>query len=333
MRLSNINCRCAAVCHDRPRMKIPFGKRPWLIMGVLLVCGGSTTATVAATTSNASAKRINPRAIPLGDGDVSTTPKVGYVDSCTTNFRGGGAAHSGPWIQGKTWDSITKPAVQGSVSWPNALYKVRTTKSKRIITFNDLPTDHTTGVFPISSSDPAYAYGRNPNHIAAHALSWKLALHPKKARRPSCTGLGPIGVLKDGVLLFNGLDAAGRDAAAHEVQDSCDGHPDGAQEYHDHDIPSCLLKKARNGRSTLVGYALDGYGIYVQKNKHGQLPTDKSLDACHGETSKVWWNGKVRRIYHYVATLEYPYTVGCFHGTPITVQRQPAPTPGASSGP
>jgi hypothetical protein len=30
------------------------------------------------------------------------------------------------------------------------------------------------------------------------------------------------------------------------------------------------------------------------------------------------WNGKLTRIYHYIATLEYPYTVGCFRGTPIS---------------
>ena len=27
------------------------------------------------------------------------------------------------------------------------------------------------------------------------------------------------------------------------------------------------------------------------------------------------------RIYHYVATLEYPYSVGCFRGTPIQTGR------------
>ena len=308
-------------------MKIQFGKRLWLIAGMLLVCGCGAAATVAATTARSAARKVDPTAIPLGDGKVSTTPKVGYVDSCTTNFRQGGAEHAGPWIQRNTWDSVTKPAVEGAVSWPSARFKARKSHGRRVVSFNDLPTDHTTGVFPISSSDPAYAYDRNPNQIVAHSTTWKLPLHPKKARKPSCTSLGPIGVLKDGVLLFNGLDAAGRDAAAHEVQDSCDGHPDGAGEYHNHDIPSCVLAKTRKGRSTLVGYALDGYGIYVQKNKHGKLPTDASLDACHGKTSKVRWNGKTRRIYHYVATLEYPYTVGCFHGTPIAVSRVRGPNP------
>ena len=28
------------------------------------------------------------------------------------------------------------------------------------------------------------------------------------------------------------------------------------------------------------------------------------------------WNGKMRRIYHYVLTAEYPYTLGCFRGKP-----------------
>ena len=43
--------------------------------------------------------------------------------------------------------------------------------------------------------------------------------------------------------------------------------------------------------------------------------TNKDLDACHGTTSKVWFNGKHVRMYHYVATHEFPYTVGCFRGT------------------
>lgn len=44
----------------------------------------------------------------------------------------------------------------------------------------------------------------------------------------------------------------------------------------------------------------------------------RNRDACHGRTSNVLWNGKEQDICHYDATLEYPYTIGCFHGTPIT---------------
>jgi hypothetical protein len=237
-----------------------------------------------------------------------------------THFGIGGSQVNGPWINttAKTWNYATKIAVNGAIRWPSASYSVKVVGKKRVITFNDLPINHTTGIFPIASSDPAYQYDHNGNHIAAQSVTLSLPLHPKAASTPSCTGGGPIGVLSDGVELYNALDGAGRDAAAHEVLDLCAGHPDPSNSYHHHDVPPCILKKARKGHTTLVGYALDGYGIYVVKNKRGVMPTNRSLDACHGTTSKVMWNGHLRRIYHYVATYEYPYTVGCYHGTPVS---------------
>ena len=63
--------------------------------------------------------------------------------------------------------------------------------------------------------------------------------------------------------------------------------------------------------------ALDGYGIYVERDKRGNLPTNADLDRCHGRTSKVEWNGTKQKVYHYSATLESPYTVGCYRGTPV----------------
>jgi len=183
---------------------------------------------------------IDPKAIPLGDGYVSTTPKVGYVDSCQTQFGGiGGAQVVGPWIdtKAKTWNSHAKIAVSGLVTWPAASWKVVLKGPKRIVTGNDLPIDHTTGVFPVGAADPAAAYDRNPNRISAQQFTWSLPANPALAPRPSCTSGGPVGVLDDGVI---------------------------------------------------------------------------------GRRSKVIWNGRLQTIYHDDATLEYPYTIGCFHGTPIS---------------
>jgi hypothetical protein len=274
-------------------------------------------------TTPTSAGVIDPKAIPLGDGYVSTSPKLGYVDSCITSFGGiGGAQVAGPWIDGaaKTWDDTTKVAVSGTVSWPNASYRVTVVGSTRVITFNDLP-NHPTGVFPVASDDPAFRYDRNPNRIAAQSAVWRLPLSPTAAAKPHCTPGGPIGVLSDGAYLYDALDGEGRDAAAHEVLDVCAGHPDPSSSYHHHDVPPCILARAAKGATTLVGYALDGYGIYVVKDAKGDMPTNTALDACHGTTSVVPWNGKPTRIYHYVTTLEYPYTIGCFHGTPIASGR------------
>jgi hypothetical protein len=265
---------------------------------------------------------INPAAIPLGDGYVSSTPKLGYVDSCITTFpTTGGSQLNGPWInlKKKTWDSLTKIHVRGNVTFSSARFSVTLSGTVRVIRGNDLPIGHGAGVFPISRSDPAYRYDHNPNRIEPQSITWSLPAHPKKASKPSCTPGGPIGILDDGVVLYNALDGEGRDAAAHELLDSCDEHPQMSDELHHHSVPSCILDTAK-GRSTLVGYALDGYGIYVERSANGQLLTNTDLDACHGRTSRVLWNGKEQVIYHYDATLEYPYTVGCFHGTPITLQ-------------
>jgi hypothetical protein len=310
------------------RVRSMGARRGAAIFAALVVagCGGSAVVAGASAhggryaTTPTSRGVVNPRAVPLGDGYVSTTAKVGYVDSCISHFGGiGGARAAGPWIDtaAKTWNYTTKLAVNGRIHWPSAAYSVKIAGGKRVVKFNDLPIGHTTGVFPIASGDPAHRYDQNGNRVAAQSFRWSLALHPSAARTPGCSGGGPIGVLIDGVVLYNALDGEGRDAGAHEVLDICAGHPDPSDTYHHHDIPPCILSKVRDGATKLVGYALDGYGIYVARSRGGALPTNPDLDACHGTTSRVMWNGKLTRIYHYVATLEYPYTVGCFHATAI----------------
>jgi hypothetical protein len=324
--------------------RVALGRPAALVAAATLIagCGGAAVASSQGTATRyastpTSLGPINPNAIPLGDGYVSTTPKVGYVDSCVTHFGGiGGARTAGPWIdtETKTWSEETKLHVTGMVSWPDAAYSVTVKGSKRMIAFDDLPIDHPSGTFPIQSTDPAYQYDENGNHLAKQSFDWLLPLNPARARKPSCTPGGEIGVLSDGVALFNALDGEGRDAGAHEVLDACGGHPDPADVYHHHDIPPCILSRVRNGTTKLVGYALDGYGIYVVKRANGTLPTNTDLDRCHGTTTVVPWNGRPMRIYHYVATLEYPYTVGCFHGTPISTGGGGGPPgPGGPGGP
>ena len=268
---------------------------------------------------------VNPAALPLGDGHVGSTPARGSVDACPLPSLPGGGGPGGasadvPWIHGATWDSTAKAVVQGSVRWPSASYAVTVSGSSRIVRTNGLPVGAPTGVFPIAASDPAYRYDRNPNSIRPVPTTFTLPASPRVARTASCLPFGPIGVTTNGVELFNALDALKRDAVAHEVQDACGGHPGPNGAYHYHAISRCI---PTSGSSTLVGYALDGFGIYVEKDAHGSLLTDADLDACHGRTSTVLWNGRPTRIYHYDATAEYPYTLGCFRGTMGTISGTP----------
>jgi hypothetical protein len=268
--------------------------------------------------------------LPLGDGKVTAKPADGKVLSCQKAFLSatGSGTTDGPWIHPDgTWDSTAKAAVAGSVAFPKAAYSTRVRSGKRLVVSNDLPRAHRSGTFPIAKADPVHQYDANPNRIVAKSVSLSLPEKPARGTSPTCVGSGPIGVLTDGVLLFGPLDSYGRDAVAHEILDRCGGHPDGQGVYHRHNVAPCVAAAAK-GKATLVGYALDGFGIYVERDAAGKLVTDDVLDQCHGRRSRVPWDGKNVRIYHYVATAEYPYTLGCFRGKPARSGLPPVGGPG-----
>ena len=251
--------------------------------------------------------------LQVGDGKYSTSPQAGYVFSCQTQFTGGGATGTGNWMNGDgTWDATKKAVVDGSVTWPHS-FTISVQGDQRVFTGNNLP-DHPTGVFPISSSDDAYAVDRNPNSIREQSVTLTLPATPAVAAQPSCVG-GEVGIMLSGVVIFNAFDAEGRDAGAHEVQDACDGHPQASGFYHYHTLSDCLEDSA-TGHSELMGYAFDGFGIYGYYGEDGKELTNADLDACHGHAHAVEWDGQVVEMYHYHATQEFPYTVGCFMGTP-----------------
>jgi hypothetical protein len=261
---------------------------------------------------------LDAKALPLGDGRISAQAQKGHVYACSTRFGGGGAQVRGAWISGQTWDATRKIWVQGDVPWPDARFDIRVQGQERVFAGNALPVGHTTGQFPVARTDPAYQIDRNPNAIKTQTLSFTLPLQPSVAVSPSCLPMGVIGVAVNGVPIFNALDAMGRDAEAHEVQDRCHGHPERSGTYHYHGPSDCVPGGRENG--ALVGYALDGFGIYSRYDDRGREITNADLDECHGRIAPVMWNGQRTTMYHYVMTREYPYTLGCFRGKPVTAR-------------
>jgi hypothetical protein len=302
-----------------------------LALLALAGCGGggggessASTAASEAAESEASeessfrATPINIHKLPLGDDMYATEgPKSGYVYSCITDFNGGGAFEEGPWIdeEAGTWNLSKKIYVEGRVHWDSE-FAEHVSGSERDLEGNGLPPQ-TTGTFPVEESDPAYEYDRNPNEISSYDLNASLPANPKRAEEPSCVG-GTAGVMKNGIPLYSPFDAGGRDAVATEIQDHCDAHPEVTGQYHYHGLSTCLYKDSDESRSVLLGWALDGFGIYVERDSEGTMLSSADLDVCHGRTSTVEWNGEMRRMYHYVLTLDFPYTVACYRGTPIT---------------
>jgi hypothetical protein len=259
---------------------------------------------------------IDLKKLPLGDNLHSTAPKVGTIWPCRIEPGGPGAGVDGPWInkQAGTFDYTAKIAVSGAVEWKQHQFSAQVTGNKRILKTNNLPP-HTTGIFPVARNDKAYQYDRNPNRIAAQNMQIELAANPVFAPQPGCTP-GAVGVLLSGVVLFNALDAPGRDAVAHELQDSCQGHPQMTSTYHYHNLTTCIEDvPLPDGHSALMGYALDGFGIYGKLGERGAALTSADLDECHGHTHQIDWDGRQIAMYHYHATWDFPYTIGCMRGT------------------
>ncbi len=252
--------------------------------------------------------------LEVGDGKYSTSPQAGYVYSCMTTFNGGGAQGTGNWMNGDgTWDATKKAVIDGSVTWPGS-FTLSIQGNQRVFTGNDLP-NHPTGTFPVSASDDAYAVDRNPNSIREQSITLSLPVNPTASAQPNCVG-GEVGIMLSGVVIFSAFDAEGRDAVAHEVQDNCDGHPQRTGFYHYHSLSDCIVDTSTSGHSSLVGYAFDGYGIFGYYGEDGAEVTNEDLDQCHGHTHVIEWDGQMVEMYHYHATHEFPYVVGCFHGTP-----------------
>jgi hypothetical protein len=263
-----------------------------------------TPSTSALSTSTSS---IDLRKLPLGR--TVSEPTVGGLWACRTDPDAGGAQSAGPWIDegANTWDATRKISVSGEKRWSNR-FATATTNDTRHITGNGLP-DHTTGTFPVATSDAAYPYDRNPNIITEQNDDIELPANPAPAASPTCAG-GEVGIMLSGVRLFSAIDAPGRDAVAYEVQDRCGGHPERTGRYHYHALSTCIADGG-TGHSKLVGYAFDGFGIYGYRGEDGKELTNARLDVCHGHTHAIDWNGKRVTMFHYHATHEYPYTVGC----------------------
>ncbi len=295
----------------------------WRHAALAMAAWGALATPVLAAGNSGTA--VDARQLPVGTPFVTSThPAPGWLYACPTPAHGGGAHARGPWFSadGSSWDATRKTAVQGSVLWES---EFSTTPSATVLEIlgNGLPNTPV-GTFPISPGDPAFAYDRNPNSVRSMRIAWGLPGTPQEAAQASCLPLGAIGVLLNGARLFHAADALGRDAVAWEVQDRCQGHPEPRGVYHHHSVSACVADPAAPGEhSARVGYIADGFGLYGPRGEGGQVLGNADLDLCHGHRHAISVQGAqtVQTVqYHYHQTAEFPYTVGCFKGTPVRVR-------------
>lgn len=160
------------------------------------------------------------------------------------------------------------------------------------------------------------SFSKNPNSISTQNLTFRIPANPAPASTHQSTSLGPIGVALNGVPLYNQY-AGPNQPLTNEINsfDQYNGHPQMTGQYHYHFEPLYLTASA--GKSSLIGYLLDGYPVYGPQ-ENGVNVAESSLDTYHGHTSATteYPNG----IYHYHVTSTSPYiNGGQFYGTPGTV--------------
>jgi hypothetical protein len=240
-----------------------------------------------------------------------------------------------PWVHGTFINTGQIPHVSGSVN-RHSEYKVTTTATRRILKGNGLP-DTPIGQFPVKKGTPAYPYYAalpaqgydNASQIPVKPWDLDISIprFPKVNPEPTCIARLTIGVANTGAPWHVEIAPDSQynllSPSAGLPMDKCWGHPYATQ-YHYHGASwTCFKDKNKKGEpSPLVGYAIDGFGVYGINGENGKPVKNSQLDECHGMVSRVKWEGRMVRMYHYVLNNEYPYSIGCFRGTPAFLPPQ-----------
>jgi len=183
--------------------------------------------------------------------------------------------------------------------------------------YNNIPSNcikiqySTTDVYVSCFCIPGYSIGpwNNPNVAENQNFCYKFTLNPQKnTGTPTPIGLGHIGVLTNGVSIFNANDAQfvnnvwSRNGYFFEYPsfDNCIGHPQQQGEYHHHVSPKCLYDQTDSTHhSPIIGYMFDGFPVYgaygyTDTSMNGgsikRMKSSYRLRADQSRTTDPWGN-------------------------------------------
>jgi hypothetical protein len=232
----------------------------------------------------------------------------------------------------------------------------------RFVRADGLP-NHATGAFPNRS---------NPNRISAQNYYFRMPLKPAKTGRATYYRPNHLfGVAVNGVAFDpNTAEYWNDDRRAGWMMEALSGsrplgidqnnahvQPDGS--YHYHGVPTGLVEKlGARGKPVLVGWAADGFAIYVDEmarpswrlkstrdaggpggRPDGTYALDYEyvrglgdLDECNGREGVT--AEFPQGTYYYVVTVKFPHVPRCFMGTAdASFVKQGGPPPGGPGGP
>jgi len=200
-------------------------------------------------------------------------------------------------------------------------------------------------VYVQSNGIPHYSFVQTtPNALSEQDYLWEIPLNPEISTNTSKIPLlGLIGFSVNGLPIYGPNEGAFPDPYGdpvyNEILDSCLGHTAQRGDYHYHAFElSCLSLNIGNYKeSPILGYALDGFPIYgpygCLDEKCSEIIEFQSSWVKTGDPTTYAWdnyqyvennsliyldqcNGRYdeKLGYHYRATENFPYLLGCYSG-------------------
>jgi len=207
-----------------------------------------------------------------------------------------------PYVDGTVYADYYNPA--------GSQFFTHTDENFRYFLGNGLPSTPM-GKFPIQKGTNAYPYyasapgGHDPKTgipgsdygsaadigVQPYLLDITIPKYPTYNNEPQPINSLIIGVTLTGTVwhaeIANASDNSWYNPISILPLDECFGHPY-SEQYHLHAYSwKCLTNQCSETPSPLLGYALDGFGIYGPLDKDGKMITNEQLDECHGLTSEV----------------------------------------------
>lgn len=248
--------------------------------------------------------------------------------------------------------SVTTTSAIKAAKW-NPTVKMTYSKSSVIMEPTGIPNHARDAYYAVPNAGVVVPDATTANIIAdptkAQTYKFTIPATPKYSSSVTSTSLGSIGVMISGAVLYNPFEGDGKTVAmannftitdangiTASFVDKCAGHPTPQQgAYHYHGLPNCVTAKVDkvSKPSHIIGFALDGFPIYGDRDNTGKQETAKNLDQCNGINSATpeFPNG----IYHYVLlpTADVRSSIACFHGKIDASQIQAMPPMGGGPMP
>ena len=154
----------------------------------------------------------------------------------------------------------------------------------------------------------------NPNQATSKNYKFFIPKNPRLLDVPYkiTKKIQEIGIAINGIVIAGPYDSQDKIAPYNRIVDECSSHADPQGMYHYHFSPLCIKNSKGDaiGVSPLnqIGWSFDGFKIFGLANRKKHMP---NLDNCNGHSH----SGE----YHYHATIDYPFFMGCYKANPVNL--------------